>query len=649
MVKKLSYILFVMIVTFYILDLTVVLGNQLVIVPPSKSKGEIKGQVLDKSTKQPLPGVNIIIEGTQRGTTSDSDGKFSITKLAVGNYNLIFSFMGYAKKRIENIVIEEGISIDLDVVELEEQPILLKEIVVTPGRFAIMGNEPVARQTLTDEEIKNISFGEDLTRAIVRLPGISSNDFSAKFTVRGGESNEILVLMDGVQLYEPFHQKDYLGGLLSIIDIDVIDGIDLLTGGFSAEYGERMSGVFNIKSKKTPEIKRRTSLGISLMNARLFSEGTFAKNKGSWLVSARRGYLDIVLGIMGSDDEFKPIYYDTFGKVAYNLNSKHRLSASVLHAKDWLKFRDISYLDEDVTNTSYGDTYGWLNLQSFYNPKLYCQTVLYAGIVNHNRRFSFKSGYENHFTIYAVRDVRDFRFFGIKQDWNFELFNNLYLKWGFDVKKVNVEYDYYNNIQREQVTSEDSLIHIDRVTDIKTDRSGEQAGLYVSTRFKIIPPFALETGLRYDYASYSNDKLLSPRVNFAYSLGRHTFIRGGWGYFYQPQGINELQVQHGIQEYYSAKLAKHYVLGFEHFFNNGFNFRIEGYYKELSSLYHLYQNLENEIDFFPETREDIVKLSFDGAVAKGIEFYLKYDLGKKISFWGSYALAYAEDDIQKIT
>lgn len=190
-------------------------------------------------------------------------------------------------------------------VELTPKPILLKEITVTPGQFSIMGETPTVRQTLTQQDFQTVKFGEDIYRAITRLPGISASDFSAKFTVRGGENKEILVLMDGQELYEPFHLKDIEGGALSIIDVEAVRGIDLLTGGFPAEYGNRMSGVFNIRTTRPSEGMKRTSLGISLMNARFMSEGTFDSNRGSWLFSVRRGYLDPSGGGCDGKDAFR--------------------------------------------------------------------------------------------------------------------------------------------------------------------------------------------------------------------------------------------------------------------------------------------------------------------------------------------------------
>ena len=137
------------------------------------------------------------------------------------------------------------------------------------------------------EEVETIpQFGEDIFRAVTRLPGITGDDFSAKFTVRGGENDQVLVRVDGVELYDPFHLMDIGGGALSIIDVGLIEGVDLLTGGYPAEYGDKLSGVFDVRTRTPQPGRTHAAVGLSMMNARALIEG--GSERSSWLVSARR-------------------------------------------------------------------------------------------------------------------------------------------------------------------------------------------------------------------------------------------------------------------------------------------------------------------------------------------------------------------------
>jgi hypothetical protein len=401
-----------------------------------KPHGAIKGVVLDKKTKRPLAGVNIIVEGTRRGTTTNQDGAFTLSKMASGKCKLRFDYLGYATKKYDAIMILPGETVDMQIIELEEQPILLKEMVVTPGSYSLMGSESTVRQTLTSEDIKIMGWAEDLTRAVQRVPGISENDFSPKFNVRGGEVDEVLVLLDGMQIYKPFHQKDFAGGLFSTVDVETIAGLDLLTGGFTAEYGDCMSGVLDMKTKSAGEDQRQTSLGLSLMNVRAFSMGSLNSNKGSWLFSARRGYLDIINSLTGNQFKLHPAYYDLLGKVDYKLHRNHSLSAHVFLSNDAYKLDEKvmeigSVTNIDYTDTKYGNNYGWLTLNSFLLPQLYARTLLYGGAVTQKRfRKLFDDDPQAHLNSHIVNDDRDFKLLGLKQDWSYELSKNIFLKFG---------------------------------------------------------------------------------------------------------------------------------------------------------------------------------------------------------------------------
>jgi len=594
---------------------------------------------MDAGTGDPLMGAVIALIGTSMGTVADSAGNYSLDGLEPGIYSLECSYIGFETKRIENVNVREGTVVDLDI-ELVEQPIRLSAMTVTPGRFAIMGKDPDIRQALTHEEIQTIpQFGEDIYRAVTRLPGISSNDFSAKFTVRGGEHDEVLVLLDGLELYDPFHLKDINGGALSIVDVVAIEGIDLLTGGFPAEYGDRTSGVFNIRSTTAEVGQKRHSLGISFMNARMMSEGTF--EKGSWLFSARRGYLDLVLRLMDEDEDISPTYYDVLGKIEYQLDPKHRLSAHFLHADDHFEFIED---DDDEDETGYDNTYGWLNLKSFFRPGLFAQTVLAVGKVSHDRRGVAVTDDRQRLD-FAVSDQRDFTFVSLKQDWSWEFSDRHYLKWGMDLKRQNASYDYFSTNNRYfWISPGVSRARIDTIAvDMKP--SGSKLGFYAADRFRITRPLTAEIGVRYDRASHSDDQLLSPRFNVVYAVGENTSVRGGWGRFYQNEGIHEINVQDGEDTFSSAELAQHWVMGLEHHFRSDVHLRVEGYYKDISGQGPTYRNWLNELEVFPELQYDRVQAFLEGTVAKGIEVYLKRDTGGKFTWWASYALAQVEEEV----
>jgi outer membrane cobalamin receptor len=606
--------------------------------------GNIIGTVKDIGTAEPLTGANVVVVGSSLGAAARSDGSFIISKVPPGVYTIEASIIGYERKRVENVSVRDNDSTTIHF-QLREEAVSLREVVVTPGHFSLMQKEVTAKQTLKPEDIRTVSqLGEDVYRAVTRLPGLSGNDYSSKFTVRGGEQDEVLVLLDGLELYDPFHLKD-LTGAISVIDVEAIGGINLLTGAFPAEYGDRLSGVFDIKTVAPSLGKRRTSAALSFMNARFLSEGTFAKGKGQWLVLARRGYIDLVLKIASPDDDLSPVYYDVLSKLQYQFNSNHALGIHVLQADDDLEVVE----DEDTAITGYGSTYSWLTWYANFSSKLFAQTVLSIGTVNQKRRGLDIDGNDRITTLFEVSDRRDFDFYGLKQDWSYEFSRRFLLKWGFDAKRLTANYDYFNQDRDFVEMGEGNFVAVVDTTDIDLKPSGNEIGFYLSNRVRVLDPVTAEIGLRYDHASWSGDKKISPRINLALSLAEQTNLRFGWGKFHQSQGLHELDVQDGDDQFRPAELAEHRVIGLEHAFSTGINLRVEAYQKKLSGLRPRFQNLSNQLEFFPEVEHDRLRVQPQSGEARGIEIFVKRDAGGKFSWWGSYGLAVAEDKIDGVT
>ncbi|MBT6907916.1 MAG: TonB-dependent receptor [Gemmatimonadetes bacterium] len=611
--------------------------------PALAQTGQIHGRVTDDATGEPLPGATIAVLATDQryGTLSNTEGHYTLD-LPLGAYTLQFSFIGYTTQRPDPQAINADAPIALDI-RLSPTTIALSEMTVTPGRFAIMGNATGGRQTLSQEEIQSIpQFGDDVFRAVTRLPGIAGSDFSARFTIRGGEADEVLVRVDGVELYDPFHLKDIGGGALSIVDIALIEGVDLLTGGFPAEYGDRMSGVFDIRTRTPEPGHTRASLGLSMMNARAYIEG--ANKRSAWFFSARRGYLDLVLRVMGEDENFSPKYNDAFAKYTYQLNDQHKLQASLLRSHDDLDFVEDN---DDRSNTEYGNTYSWLSLDSALSRKLHARTTLLGGRIS-DQRDGLTLLDDRRSVDFTVADERQFDFLSLRQDWNFAPAPTHYLKWGFDLRHLDAWYDYRSE---QRISERDSAgtvqSHFDTTANA-LDLARYTLGLYAADRIRLADPVALELGLRYDYAGHTNDQVVSPRLNIVYTPDRNTSLRAGWGYFHQSQGIHQLDIQDGETAFHPAQRAEHRVLGLERFFANGLHLRVEAYDKKLTSLQPTYRNWLNAIEIFPELQDDRVRLDFDGVRSHGLEVYLKRDTGGRFTWWMSYALARVEEDIRSI-
>ena len=240
----------------------------------------VQGQIFDSGSRAPVSLAEVELIGTALRTTTDKGGRFALHQVPPGVYSLKANRVGYEPVVQENISVEPGAAVDLPL-EMRRIVTLIEEITVTPGSFSFMGQGTGTRQTMSREDVQAVpQIGDDIFRAVNRLPGLASNDYSAHFGIRGGRHDETLILLDGLELYEPYHLKDFNEGAISIIDAETIDGVQLMTGGFPARYGNKRSGVFDITSR-TPEPDRtHIDVGVSVMNTRVMGSGPFAERQG---------------------------------------------------------------------------------------------------------------------------------------------------------------------------------------------------------------------------------------------------------------------------------------------------------------------------------------------------------------------------------
>ncbi len=515
-----------------------------------------------------------------------------------------------------------------------EAPTKLAEVVVTPSRFGVADAASGSAASLTAAELEVLpQVGDDLYRSIARLPGLASDDVSAQFWVRGAPHAELRARLDGVDLIEPFHLKD-VSGALSIVDPATIRRLDLMTGGFTTEYGDRLAAVLTMETKSPA--RALTALNLSLTGLGARSEGVFASTRGRWLVSGRRGYPDVALRVAGRDDEVSPRYYDLAGKIEFDLTPKHTVSLHALHAGDGFRYRRTN---DPTLSSSYASDTVWARWRGEPAEGVRGEAVLSWTRLDWHRDGSGRlDGFP-----FSLRDDRQLEVFALRQDWTAQLSEHALLRGGFEAKDNAARYDYALLHQR-TAASAGAQVVVTETQNARLRPGGTSAGAYFSGRFQPFTPLVIEPGLRFDRQERTRDAEWSPRLNAALNLGRAT-VRAAWGRYTQAQGLHELRVADGERAFGRAEHSEHRVLGVEQPLGKTLSFRAEAYERITSRLRSRWENIDNAYDLFPEAQSDRVRLDPDRGRARGMELLLASRGASALRWHVSYALAKTEERI----
>ncbi|MFT5369154.1 MAG: hypothetical protein ACI8V2_004128 [Candidatus Latescibacterota bacterium] len=592
----------------------------------------LEGMILGKAA--PLGGANIavIMEKDTLSTVTDDVGAYRIDRIRPGAHRLEASHVAY-QKSVENAFVFVGGQTHQWNVTLLSRELTLDEIVVNPGSFSVMDDDPVTPRGLSRAEIKAIpAVTDDIFRTVERLPGVSGGDFLARFTVRGGDYDQVLVTLDGLELFEPFHLKDLGGGVLSIIDAEVVGGLDMMTGGFSADFGNRQSAVLQMRSRR-PEEGMRASFSAGIMNARLLADG--ANDKWGFLVSGRRGYADIMVAKIDPERDFNPEYYDIFGKVTYN-GGNHQLGAQVLWASDNGGFTQV---DGDHLESAYGNGYTWLTWDAILGSHFVVRTLPYYGRITSDREATLINAEDGADEL--VDDIRTTTLYGLKSDAKWQWHENHITRFGGELRWLKSDYDYRR--QESRLTDlvgagRFGVTYDDVVVDVTPE--GQQNSFYLSHKWRLHKQLTADVGGRFDRQTNTNDEVWSPRAGLALALDEVTMLRTAWGRYYQAQHIGALDVHNGVQTFQPSARATHYVMGIERLIGTDILARIEGYHKAYDKVWSRYENLNQNhtSDPLPDVVDGWAQVYPVTGTARGIEFYVKRDTGLGLNWWATYAL-----------
>jgi hypothetical protein len=621
-------------------------------VPPAmaQKKYTISGIIKDATTGETLIGATVKIQEIQEnGAATNAYGFFSLTA-PEGDYTLAISYIGYEtvtqpiklnKNAQVNILLTSGNS--------------LKEVSIT-GNTHKNENVESAQMGLTKLDLSQVNnipiiFGEkDVLKTIQLLPGVkSTGDGNTGFYVRGGGSDQNLILLDEAIVYNASH----LFGFFSTFNSDAIKDVNLYKGGMPAQYGGRLSSVLDIKMLDGNDKDYTVQGGIGLIASRIKVEGPIVKDKGSFMISARRTYADLFLKLSpDSTTRGASLYfYDINAKANYHLDDKNTIYLSGYFGKDVLGLKDNF-------GTNWGNQTATLRLNHIFNNKLFLNTSLIYSDYN----FVVQSFTTNN-TFKVTSKIRDFN---LKEDFQYFINNTNTLSFGINfthhtISPGDIQSNDNSGINPQTIQSRYGLEGSAYVSDEwhVTDKLNLLYGVRL-TEFSLLGPGTINTYAPNDAlissTTYSSGKVVKsylnpePRFSASYKLNELSSLKAS--YNRNTQNIHLLSnstassptdlyvmSSNNIKPGISDQVAMGY---FKNSANNMFEFSTEVYYKWM----------QNQIDYKNGAQllanQDVEsQLVYGRGRAYGLELFLKKKYGK-FNGWIGYTLSKTENKFDAI-
>jgi len=603
-------------------------GGSILIVrsPGTPAVGIVRGRVVSAARGTPVVGASVGLPGTGAHAATRPDGTFEIPGIPAGECVVTVAAPGYVERTFGPFSVSPGAPREL-LVTLEALPTYVEEIVVTPSRHSLVWEEHSARLSVQSEDaILAPALGGDVSRVIELLPGVAAPDNSAAFNVRGAEARDVSLVLDGLELYDPFHLQ-FFQSPFSLVDSKIVDTIDFLGGGFTAEFGDRHGGFVEL-STALPEGPHHTAIEIGTINSRV-SYATPMSN-GSLLVSARAWYPEALLETTElGEDGLDPRFADAYVKFSSAVSPRTVLSIHGLLATDRLEFRESD--GNETVEAADRSGYLWLSALRSWSPSVFSETVLSAGHLQRSREGLSEPEDE----VIGVDDQRTVNFLGLKHDMTWQVGDSQLIRSGLQIRPLQADYRYSLGPAGDPAAT----------TFTRLDPSGTSFGLYAAHRAALSDRFATELGLRWDGQTYADDDQLSPRLNALWRAGERTELRVGLGRFFQSQRIHELRLEDGETDFLPAEQSRRAELTLQHRSRGGLRFRLDAYYGTVSQVQPRSENLFNPIELFPETEADRVLVAPDQVRLRGAELLLRADPSRPFYWWVSYAWSSAEDVI----
>jgi len=577
-----------------------------------ESKGKITGKVVDETSREPIPGVNVTIIGTNIGTATDLNGNFEINGISFGMYQVKFSSIGYSTVVKTDVVVSSVKPTDL-MVYLVESTIEFESINVKANYFMQDPSEIGSIANFSYEEIRRAPGGfEDVIRALSVLPGVAQTSAGRNdLVVRGGAPSENLYIVDGfvVPNINHFGTQGATGGPISYINLDFVRETTFSTGGFSTLYGDKLSSVLSIDLRDGRKDKLGGKATISASQFGLNAEGPIG-DKGNFLFSARRSYLDFIFDAAGFN--FVPEYYDVLSKVNYDINSKEKISFLFVSAFDRVKFNNKTAEDRYDNSRILGS-----------NQNSYLTGISYRKLIPNG---FYTISLSRNFTDYdsAQRDsLLNPIFLNKSREGENELKGDLVLKlsktselnFGSSLKLIKFSADI--KLPSFITTFGEAL----SISSVNTKTNFLKYNIYTQLNQVLFNKLRMSVGARLDYFNGIEAKYnFNPRISFSYSISDLANMNLSIGSYSQSPSYIWLAAIPSNKELKAVKVNQ-IVLGYERNLDEDLRLKLEAFTKQYSdyptSVIRPYLVLANTGAGYTGSEDNFSSFGFEPLVSKG--------------------------------
>jgi len=585
--------------------------------------GTIRGFVYDSENGEPILFGSVFLKGTTTGSSTDINGFFSITKVQPGDYTLVSTYIGYDTATAEITVKED---------KLVNQNLYLKPQSKTLDVIEISAEKTEAKTEVKTSVIKitpklinkipTIGGSADLVQYLQIVPGIIfTGDQGGQLYVRGGSAIQTKVLLDGITVYNPFHSI----GFFSVFETDLIRNVEVLTGGFDAEYGGRISAVIDIKTKDGNKKRTAGKVSVSPFLSKVILEGPLKKldeEEGgsiSYIITSKYSYLNESSKLFYNyiDEDGLPYsFLDIYGKLSMNSANGSKVNFYGYNFTD-----DVNFIGQSTFNW---DAFG-----------LGCNFVLVPGqtktLIDGSVAYS-----KYDIGLLEAGDSRprisEIGGFDAAMNFTYFLSNNQKIKYGVNIGGFSTNFKFRNLFE----------------TNIEQKNNTTELNAYFKFRGNLQEKLVYEPSIRFSFYPSLRTAQVEPRIGIKYNISDNLRFKAAAGIYTQnfistksDQDVvnlftgflsgpdDDLTRPNGQEASNNIQKATHLIAGLEIDITRELNLNVEGYYKRFNQLINLNRDKQfaSEPDYIVEEGN-----------AYGIDFLAKYDY-KRWFVWGVYSIA----------